>query len=69
MLDSPFSDILEMVKDIANDTLHVPGFIITLLLKLLSKQIEGKVGFDIMHIKPVEFAKDCTVPCVFISGA
>lgn len=68
ILDSPFSDISVMVKDVAYELLKLPGLIVGLALKLMSSSIKDKVNFDILNLKPIEFAKTCTVPCVFIIG-
>ena len=68
ILDSPFSDISVMVKDIAYEVLKLPGLIVSVALKLMSSTVKSKVHFDILKLKPIEFAKTCTVPCVFIIG-
>ena len=58
-----------MVQDVAYENMNLPGFVVTLALKFLSSQIEKKVHFDILKLKPIEFARECSVPCVFIIGA
>lgn len=68
ILDSPFSDISVMVKDVAYELLKLPGLIVSVALKLMSSTIKDRVNFDILKLKPIEFAKTCTVPCVFIIG-
>ncbi len=68
ILDSPFSDIEVMVKDVAYQKLSLPGFVVSLALKFMSSQIHNRLQFNILNLKPVEFVKDCTVPCVFIIG-
>lgn len=68
ILDSPFSDISVMVKDVAYELLNLPGLLVSVALKLMSSTIKDKVHFDILKLKPIEFAKTCTVPCVFIIG-
>jgi hypothetical protein len=57
-----------MVNDVAYESLKIPGFIASMIMKVLSKQIQSKVHFDILKLKPAEFAKNCSVPCVFIIG-
>lgn len=57
-----------MVQDIAYEQLSIPAVLSTVYLNLISTQIKNKVHFDILHIKPIEFAQSCTVPCVFIIG-
>lgn len=57
-----------MIQDIAYETMRIPGFIAGIVLKMMSRQIESRVHFDILKLKPVEFARNCSVPCVFIIG-
>lgn len=57
-----------MVNDVAYESLKIPGFIASMVMKVLSRQIQSKVHFDILKLKPAEFAKNCSVPCVFIIG-
>ena len=57
-----------MVEDVASDRLHVPAFIAQLALRLMSSQIEERVHFNILNVKPASFARHCSVPCVFIIG-
>lgn len=57
-----------MVEDVASDRMHVPGFIAQLALRLMSSQIEQRVHFDILKVKPASFARHCSVPCNFIIG-
>lgn len=57
-----------MVNDVAYESLKIPGFIASMIMKVLSRQIQSKVHFDILKLKPAEFAKNCSVPCVFIIG-
>lgn len=57
-----------MVNDVAYESLKVPGFIASMIMKVLNRQIKSKVHFDILKLKPAEFAKNCSVPCVFIIG-
>ena len=58
-----------MVQDVAYENMKLPGFVVSVALKFISSQIEKKVQFDILKLKPIEFARECSVPCVFIIGA
>lgn len=53
ILDSPFSDIEIMVKDVAYQKVSLPGFVVSLLLKYMSTQIHAKLKFNILKLKPV----------------
>lgn len=57
-----------MVQDIAYEHMSIPSLLTSVFLNVLSQQIKSKVNFDILHLKPIEFAQNCTVPCVFIIG-
>lgn len=57
VLDSPFSDITEMIKDVAYENLGLPGILVNLALQFLSIQIKSRVHFNILDIRPAEFAK------------
>lgn len=34
----------------------------------MSSQIKNRLNFNILKLKPINFVKDCSVPCVFIIG-
>ncbi len=71
ILDSPFSDIGVMVNDIAKSKINIYGvtnMIVNLALRYMKEKIKSLLGFNILKIKPIEYAKNCTVPCVFIVG-
>lgn len=57
-----------MVEDVASDRLGVPKFVAQLALRLMSSQIESRVHFDILKLRPAAFARNCSVPCVFVIG-
>ena len=68
VLDSPFSDIKVMVQDVVYENYKIPGALVNPILSFLSSTIKKKVNFDILELKPLEFAKTCSVPCMFIIG-
>lgn len=68
VLDSPFSDIKVMVQDVVYENFKIPGALVNPILSFLSSTIKKKVNFDILELKPIEFAKTCSVPCMFIIG-
>ena len=57
-----------MVSDVVYETLSMPSFVSSMIMKVLSHQIQSKIHFDILKLKPSEFAKTCSVPCKFIIG-
>ena len=68
VLDSPFSDIKIMIQDVAYQAMKLPQFLVTIILSFLSSQIKDRLHFDILEMKPIEWAKECSVPCLFIIG-
>jgi hypothetical protein len=68
ILDSPFSDINLMVKDVAFKTLNIPAFLVSIALTIVSSSIKSRINTDLFELKPVKYVKKCVAPVVFISG-
>lgn len=57
-----------MVQDVAYENLKLPGFLVNVALQFMSSQVKSRVHFNILNLKPTEFARECSVPCIFIVG-
>ena len=57
-----------MVKDVAGMALGLPRLVVELALKYIKSQIEDRVHFNLLEMRPVKFAETCVVPCVFVIG-
>ena len=69
VLDSPFSDLKQVAKEIVRDRANVPKFLTNMALKMVRKSIKQRIpGFDIFRFKPLESAEKSFVPALFIHG-
>jgi pimeloyl-ACP methyl ester carboxylesterase len=69
VLDSPFSDLEELVKRIGKVNLKVPQIMMTVVIKMMSSPIQRRLGIDLFSLRPIDSVKHCTVPAFFIAGA
>ena len=63
VLDSPFSDLKTLVKDLAHS--HVPSFLLKPALKLISSSIKKRAHFDLSAVNPYAHVDHCFVPALF----
>lgn len=68
MLDSPFSDVMQMVSDVAYEQLMMPAFLVNMAMSYFSGIITQKVHYDILKLRPIDAARECTTPVMFILG-
>lgn len=69
VLDSPFSDLEELVKRIGKVNLRVPQIMMSMVIKMMSSPIQKRLGIDLFSLRPIDSAKHCTVPAFFIAGS
>jgi pimeloyl-ACP methyl ester carboxylesterase len=65
VLDSPFSDLKLLVKDLARTQSNIPNFLISGALKFVKKSIKKRAGFDFTTVRPVAHVDHCFVPALF----
>ena len=65
-VDSSFSDLNYLVKDMCYQFAKVPGFIVNSGLHFIKKTIKGKNDTDLDNIKPINFCHLSNVPTFFI---
>ena len=65
-VDSSFSDLNYLVKDMCYQFAKVPGFIVNSGLHFIKKTIKGKNDTDLDNIKPINFCHLSNVPAFFI---
>ena len=65
VLDSPFADLKQLVKDLARTQSNVPNFLISGALKFVKKSVKKRAGFDLTNVKPYVHAEHCYVPALF----
>jgi pimeloyl-ACP methyl ester carboxylesterase len=65
-IDSPFSDIIFLVKDMCYQYVKIPGFIINSILSFIKKTIKSINDTDLDDIKPIDFCERSFIPAFFI---
>lgn len=65
-LDSPFSDIRVLAKDLSYKYMSIPGFLVDTTLFFLKRTLMEKNNFDLFDLKPIEHASETTIPVLLI---
>ena len=65
VLDSPFSDLKLLVKDIAKNYSKIPSLLISGALKFVKHSVKKRAGFDLVTVKPIAHVEHCYVPALF----
>jgi len=72
ILDSPFSDLAtlaeEMVEKGREQGITVPGFVVSIALRMIRSSVKKQAGVDIRHISPIAHADKCFIPALFVAG-
>jgi len=72
ILDSPFSDLStlaeEMVEKGREQGITVPGFVVSIALRMIRSSVKKQAGVDIRDISPIVHADKCFVPALFVAG-
>jgi len=72
ILDSPFSDLStlaeEMVEKGKEQGIAVPGFVVSIALRMIRASVKKQAGVDIRHISPIAHADKCFIPALFVAG-
>lgn len=66
VLDSPFSNLKEMLIKIGQNKVKMPAVVLSMALTLISSTINQKLGVDLLSLEPGKTAEKCNVPAVFI---
>jgi len=70
VLDSPFSDFVELACEIANSSrVPVPKSLVKMLLRSVRAEVQKHAGFDLMNISPLKSAPASKVPAWFCTGS
>jgi hypothetical protein len=65
VLDSPFSDLKLLVKDLAKTYSNIPSLLISGALKFVKHSVKKRAGFDLSTVKPIAHVEHCYVPALF----
>jgi alpha-beta hydrolase superfamily lysophospholipase len=53
ILDSPFSDLKLLAKDLAKAHTKVPDLVVSATLKLVKNSVKKRAGFDLTTVRPI----------------
>jgi len=72
ILDSPFSDLTqlaeEMVEKGREQGINVPGFVVSVAIRMIRGSVKKQAGVDIKNISPISHADKCFIPALFVAG-
>jgi fermentation-respiration switch protein FrsA (DUF1100 family) len=68
VLDSPFSSLKKLAKELANRYAKLPGFVLSGAISLVRKTIKKKAKFDINELNPLDCVDKCFIPAMFAAG-
>ena len=65
VLDSPFSDLKLLIKDLAKSKSNYPSFLVSGAMKFVKKSVKKRAGFDFTTVKPIAHVDHCFIPALF----
>lgn len=68
VLDSPFSSLKMLVEEIVKDKISLPNFILNQAISMVKSSVQKKAGFSLDEIEPINYAKRCFIPALFVSA-
>jgi len=72
VLDSAFSDLVQLAKDMVDkgrqQGIFAPGILISAVLYMIKGSVRDKAKFDINDISPIKYADKCYVPALFAAA-
>jgi len=72
ILDSSFTDLTqlatEMVERGKEQGVNVPGFVVSVALRMIKNSIKSQAGFSIRHLSPISHVNRCFIPSMFVAG-
>lgn len=66
VLDSPFSSLSALAKELVQHYTKIPTFVGSIIRKFVRKTVKKKAAFDIDKLNPIEFVPKCFVPALFV---
>jgi pimeloyl-ACP methyl ester carboxylesterase len=68
ILDSPFSSMKGLVKELAQQYTKIPNFLVSSALGLINGSVKSRANFDIDDLKPIDHVEKCFIPALFATG-
>ena len=65
-LDSPFSDLTQMLKEFADSSITIPGFVFSSAYSLTKTMVYNRNKIDLDIIKPINEVKNIGIPTYFV---
>jgi len=65
VIDSPYSDLKLLVKDLAKNNTKIPALLVSGALKFVKHSVKKRAGFDLSTVKPSAHVGHCFVPALF----
>ena len=67
LLDSAFATFQDIVNTVVGQ-MGIPEEFVAMLMPQIKMSVESKTGMKLDELKPVDYAKDCQCPVLFIHG-
>ena len=68
VLDSPFSNMKTLVKELAKTEVNVPGFLLSIALSAVARSVKSRAHFDLDKLSPIDHVEKCYIPAMFATG-
>ena len=68
ILDSSFSSLYKLVKEISAARTSMPGFAVDGVMSFVKGTVKEKAGFDINDVEPIANLDQCQMPALFATG-
>jgi len=68
VIDSSFSNLKQLAKEMAFNHIKIPKFILSTGIAFIRRTIKNKAGFDIEELSPITHADRCFIPALFIAA-
>lgn len=66
VLDSPYDELTEFIKRIAENQISVPSLVISAAILFIEKQIKTRTGVEISRINPADYVGNILVPSYWL---
>jgi pimeloyl-ACP methyl ester carboxylesterase len=72
ILDSSFCDLTQLCEEMCEkgreQGIVVPGFVVSVALKMIQMSVKKQAGFNIKQISPLSHSDKCFIPALFVAG-
>lgn len=68
VLDSPFHDVEQAVKDIGNSYISLGEYVSSFVFNVIKEEILKRLYVDFTLFKPIDYCGSCVTPCIFLTA-